>query len=151
MELLQLRYFKAVAESGNLTQTAKQLFISPSSLSATIARLEKELGVLLFDRQGNRLHLNSRGILFLESVNQTLSSLDNAVSEIQNMETERDTLLSVATTSPNVWIELFSAFQMKYPEVQVTHTALRLDEIQDPNCLYKYDFLIASPSDTPPR
>ncbi|MCI8452987.1 MAG: LysR family transcriptional regulator [Lachnospiraceae bacterium] len=65
MELLQLRYFKAVAESGTLTQTANQLYISPSSLSATIARLEKELGAHLFDCKGNRLHLNSRGSLFL--------------------------------------------------------------------------------------
>ena len=50
MELLQLRYFKAVAENESLTQTANKLFISPPSLSSTISRLEKELGTELFDR-----------------------------------------------------------------------------------------------------
>lgn len=149
MELLQLRYFKAVAENENLTQTANQLYISPPSLSSTISRLEKELGTELFDRQGNRLHLNARGYVFLEHVNQMLSSLDNAVSELRDMEAQRDILLSVATTSPNVWIELFSSFQLEHPEIRVTHTSLRLDELQNPGCLYKYDFVIASPTDVP--
>lgn len=149
MELLQLRYFKAVAENGNLTQTANQLYISPPSLSSTIARLEKELGTELFDRRGNRLHLNVRGFIFLEYVNQILISLDNAVSEVRDMEAQKETLLSVATTSPNVWIELFSSFQLENPDIHVTHTSLRLDELKNPNCLYKYDFVIASPTDVP--
>lgn len=149
MELLQLRYFKAVAESGNLTQTANQLYISPSSLSATIARLEKELGTELFDRYRNRLHLNARGYIFLEHINQALSSLDNAVSEVRDMEAKREFLLSIATTSPNVWIELFSSFQLENPEIRVTHTSLRLDELQNSDCLYQYDFVIASPTDVP--
>ena len=149
MELLQLKYFKAVAENGNLSQTAKQFYISPSSLSATIARLEGELGSRLFDRRGNRLYLNSRGVLFLEYVNQILSSLDIAVSQVQNIEAEHDNRLSVATTSPNVWNELFSAFQLQNPGIQLMHTALRLDELQNSNCLYRYDFVIASPLDVP--
>lgn len=149
MELLQLRYFKAVAENENLTQTANQLYISPPSLSSTIARLEKELGTELFDRRGNRLHLNVRGYIFLEYVNQILLSLDNAISEVRAMEYQKEALLSVATTSPNVWIELFSSFQLENPDIRVTHTALRLEELNNPSCLYKYDFVIASPSDVP--
>lgn len=39
MELLQLRYFAALARTGNLTRTAQSLCISPSSLSLTISRL----------------------------------------------------------------------------------------------------------------
>ena len=147
MELLQLRYFKAVAENESLTQTANKLFISPPSLSSTISRLEKELGTELFDRHGNRLHLNTRGYVFLECVNQILSSLDNTVAEVRDMEAKREVLLSVATTSPNVWIELFSTFQLENPEMRVTHTSLRLDELKTPGCLYKYDFVIASPTD----
>lgn len=85
MELLQLRYFKAVAENENLTRTAAQLYISPSSLSATISRLEKELGAKLFDRQRNRLHLNASGSVFLEAVSQILCTLDSTVLEIREM------------------------------------------------------------------
>lgn len=149
MELLQLRYFKAVAENGNLTQTANQYFISPPSLSATISRLEKELGTELFDRRGNRIHLNACGYRFLESVNQILTVLDNAVSEMKDMEGQKENFLSIATTSPNVWIELLSSFQLNNPDILVTHTSLRLEEVQSGDCLHKYDFVIASPSDAP--
>lgn len=149
MELLQLRYFKAVAENGNLTQTANQLFISPPSLSATLSRLERELGTELFDRRGNRLHLNACGYSFLESVNQMLMILDNAVAEIKDMESRKENFLSIATTSPNVWIELFSTFQLENPDILVTHTSLRLEDLQTTDCLHKYDFVIASPGDTP--
>ena len=61
MELLQLRYFLALAEKQNLTKTADQLLISPSSLSLTISKLEKELGVQLFTRSGRKIRLNSCG------------------------------------------------------------------------------------------
>ena len=50
MELAQLRYFQALAKNGNLTRTAKDLFISAPALSTSISRLEQEVGVPLFDR-----------------------------------------------------------------------------------------------------
>ena len=49
MELLQLYYFKVLAEREHLTRTAESLMIAAPSLSATISRLENELGVKLFD------------------------------------------------------------------------------------------------------
>lgn len=51
MDLLQLRYFKLLAENQHLTKTAQQLKISSPSLSATLKRLENELGAELFDRK----------------------------------------------------------------------------------------------------
>ena len=45
MEMLQLKYFKAVAEMGKISAAAESLFISPPALSAAISRLEKDLGM----------------------------------------------------------------------------------------------------------
>ena len=49
MELLQLKYFKTVAEVGKISAAAEQLFISAPALSTAISRLEKELGIELAD------------------------------------------------------------------------------------------------------
>lgn len=147
MELLQLRYFRALAENGNLTKTAKQLYISPSSLSLTISRLEKELGDTLFDRVGNHIQLNSRGFIFLNCVNLILTNLDRTIKELTDMTNAQQSLLSIATTSPNVWFKLFSKFSSVHPEFLISHTLLRLNQISAADLQTKYDFLITSPSD----
>lgn len=64
MELMQLKYFKTVAEAGKISDAAQALFISAPALSTSIARLEKELGVALFDRTNNRIILNRQGQIF---------------------------------------------------------------------------------------
>ena len=61
MDLLQMQYFLKIAETGNMTRAAEELYISQSSLSRTIARLEKDLGVKLFDRVGRQIQLNEFG------------------------------------------------------------------------------------------
>lgn len=64
MELLQLKYFQTVARLEHMTKAAEELHIAQPSLSKTIARLEKDLGVPLFDRQGRQITLNSFGKYF---------------------------------------------------------------------------------------
>ena len=57
MDLLQLRYFLKLANIQHVSKTAELLRISQPSLSATIRKLESELGVPLFIRQGRRITL----------------------------------------------------------------------------------------------
>lgn len=68
MDLLQIKYFKIVAQTQNISQAAQILYISQSSLSQTIQHLEKELGYPLFDRIGRHIYLNGNGKIFLEFV-----------------------------------------------------------------------------------
>ncbi len=88
MELLQLRYFQALAKNQQLTKTATELMVSPPALSATISRLEKELGVSLFDRIGRSITLNENGKLFLNYIDHALTDIDNAISALQAPEKE---------------------------------------------------------------
>ena len=64
MELQQLKYFKAVAEIGKISDAAEMLFISAPALSTYISRLEKELGFALFDRTNNKIVHNQQGQIF---------------------------------------------------------------------------------------
>lgn len=83
MELMQLRYFVAVAQLQHLTRAAEQLRISQPALSKAISRLEEELGAELFDRSANRISLNSSGRLYLQYVSQALSMLDSGETALQ--------------------------------------------------------------------
>ena len=64
MELQQLKYFKAVADIGKISEAAESLYVSAPALSTSISRLEKELGFPLFERTNNRITLNTQGHIF---------------------------------------------------------------------------------------
>ncbi|GGE57111.1 putative HTH-type transcriptional regulator YybE [Pullulanibacillus camelliae] len=82
MEWDQINYFKAVAESQHMTQAAKRLAISQPALSRSIAKLEEELGVQLFDRKGRNVYLNRYGKMFLNRVNQSIKQIELGKQEI---------------------------------------------------------------------
>ena len=118
MELQQLRYFKALAESGNLTKTADRLHITPPTLSISISRLEEELGSQLFDRIKGRLYLNEMGKVFLESSRTILNVLDSSCSSVRNMSLQGKKILSVSSAVSSFLIsEMFSDYLKAHPDV----------------------------------
>src|SRR6266702_2854209 len=76
MDLLQLRYFQAVARHQHVSRAAVELRVAQPALSRAIARLEAELGVPLFDRRGRRVRLNRFGAMFLARADRALGELD---------------------------------------------------------------------------
>ena len=85
MELTQLRYFCAVAESQQVTQTAKLLHIAQPALSQSIRRLEKELGVPLFASKGRGIVLTQYGSFLYKKVAPILATLDHVPKELASM------------------------------------------------------------------
>ena len=61
MEILQLKYFLDSAEHGSFSLTAKKYMVPTTSVSASVRRLEEELGYKLFDRHANKITLNENG------------------------------------------------------------------------------------------
>ena len=84
MELLQLRYFLEGAKTGSFAKTAEKFMVPASSVSASIRRLEDELGQKLFSRTANRVTLNENGKHLLETVSPFLRELDQTVNDIAN-------------------------------------------------------------------
>lgn len=85
MELMQLHYFKEVARQESFTRAAELLHITQSALSKSIAKLEDEVGVRLFERDGNRIHLNQFGKAMLRTSDQALVNLESGLSQVREM------------------------------------------------------------------
>src|SRR5580698_2166492 len=81
MELHQLRYFCAVAETGSFSRAAEQCHVSQPSLSQQILKLEDELGERLFDRMKREVKLTSHGEAFLRRAIHILHEVDAAKRE----------------------------------------------------------------------
>src|SRR3984957_3862506 len=82
MELHQLRYFCAVAETGSLRRAAQQSHVAQPSLSQQTLKLEHELGARLFDRLGRSVRLTDVGKAFLPRARGVLRELEAARGDV---------------------------------------------------------------------
>ncbi len=147
MELMQLKYFKAVAKTGKISSAAQELFLSAPALSTSIARLEKEVGTPLFDRAGNRILLNEQGEIFLRYVNEVFDSLDRAKVELHHSLLRRQQHIWLATTGSNLWLDLITAFSQEHPQFPLTCTTTDYTAID--TFFSRYTFLLAEEEDIP--
>src|SRR5262245_39946389 len=103
MELHQLRYFVAVAHTGNFSRAAERCYVSQPSLSQQIQKLERQLGRRLFDRLGRRAVLTDAGRLLLERATVILAAVDDVQRRLKDFDRMEDGCLAVgaiATVAP---------------------------------------------------
>ncbi len=118
MDLLQLRYFCDAAECENFSHTAGKYAVPTSNISQTVKRLEKELGVKLFDRSANKIVLNTYGKSFYLKVKNALEIMDDAKREIMDFDENqtKEIRLKVCTNRRIVTVAI-ERFKEKYPDV----------------------------------
>ena len=149
MELLQLKYFKTVAEIGKISEAAQALFISAPALSTSISRLEKVLGTTLFDRTNNRIILNRQGQILLRYVNQVFSSLECAKTELQQSAMLRGHHVSIGSVASTQWVDMVTAFSQEYPNFTLQCTGVTRQELVSSGFSSQHSFLLASEDDVP--
>lgn len=76
MELRQLRYFVAVAETGNISRAAQKIFLTQPALSRQIKALEEEIGQCLLERQAHSIRLTRAGEALLREARNLLQRAD---------------------------------------------------------------------------
>lgn len=117
MEILQLRYFFESAKTGSFAKTAEKHGVPATSVSASVKRLEKELGCELFDRSCNRITLNDKGRRFQQSVGTMFRELEQAVQSITPTDADtRDIRMLVRTTRTEI-TQAIIAYKEKHPLV----------------------------------
>jgi DNA-binding transcriptional LysR family regulator len=82
VELRHLEYFVAVAAELNFSRAAKRIHVVQSALSASVSRLEKELGVELFDRSKRQITLTAPGEVFLEHAREVIHTAHRARTSV---------------------------------------------------------------------
>ena len=150
MDIQQLKYFKAVATIGKISEAAETLFISPPAISTSITRLEKEIGTRLFDRTGNRIVLNQQGQIFLKHTNQILAGLENAKQEIQQSLKKQDHRIAVLSTNAMAWVDLIAAFLSEYPTYSLACSYTSMSGLAENGFAPHQEFLFAYDTEIPP-
>jgi LysR family transcriptional activator of glutamate synthase operon len=145
LELLQLEYFRTVAHLEHMTEAARSLHVTQSSLSRTIQRLEEDLGVPLFDRTGRKLRLNEFGRSFLQRVERALFELEEGKREITDLTSAEYGTIKLAVNTANMLPHILRQFREIRPNVQFHVQQLDTHEMEI--CLKKgeVDFCLSSP------
>lgn len=100
VNLNQLYYFRTIARLEHFRQAALELNISQPSLSNSMANLESELGLCLFDKQGRNVVLTKYGRIFLEYVEKILDELENAEKKMKQLASSSEGHIDIAYISP---------------------------------------------------
>jgi len=121
MELHQLRYFVAVAETENFTRAAERSHVSQPSLSQQILNLESEVGHKLFHRLGRKAVLTEAGTAFLDRARRILTEVENAAKELSDHPGlgRRITVGAVQTVMPYLLTPFIAQCRDRHPNLLV--------------------------------
>ncbi|MGQ4382728.1 LysR family transcriptional regulator [Streptomyces sp. SAS_270] len=132
MDLQQMRYVVAVAETRNFTRAAERCLVVQSSLSHRIASLERELGVKLFARSSRRTELTSAGAAFLVGARECLAAADRAAADAAaatGVVRGRLAVGVIVTTAAVDVPELLQRYRARHPDVRVALRSGRSDDL----------------------
>ncbi|GAA2245514.1 MULTISPECIES: LysR family transcriptional regulator [Kitasatospora] len=122
MQLQQLRYFAAVAETRNFTRAADQTHVSQPSLSQQIRSLERELGAELFHRTRGNIALTDAGATLLPLARRILADADSArlaVQEVVQLRRGRVRLGAPPSLCGSLVPDVLTAFRRNHPGVEL--------------------------------
>ncbi|MBR0557977.1 LysR family transcriptional regulator [Ciceribacter sp. L1K23] len=137
----RIHYFQLVARMGSIRQAALTLNVAPSSVSRILRQLEDELGTLLFERVRQRLKLTSAGELLLYHARVSLSELNRACNEINDLHGLHRGTVSIAvveSVARGLMPSALEAFWSKHPgitvDVKVMGSQQAMTAVSDGDC-----------------
>lgn len=122
MNLNDIRIFNNVMKQGSFAAVAKKHDIDPSSVSRTIANLEKELGFRLFQRTTRKLAPTEAGKLYFDLIQNTVSEFEIAQEKAHDLISEPMGRLKVAASTSfgeKILAPFITKLRKKYPELTI--------------------------------
>jgi DNA-binding transcriptional LysR family regulator len=120
--LQQLRILKAVATEQNLTRAAELLYVSQPSLSKQIKTLEKNLDILLINRENNKISLTENGKVFLQYCERILALCEEScrvLIDLKNGERGNLTVGASQTIGTYLMPRVLALFAQNYPQIDL--------------------------------
>ena len=115
MNIQQLRYVVAIANSGTFREAAEKMYVSQPSLSISVRDLEKELGFKIFRRTSSGTFLTRRGMEFYEKAQELVKGFDVFQNQYANPEDEKKEF-SISSQHYDCLPPLITQFSVLYPE-----------------------------------
>ena len=122
MEVHQLRYVCAIADTGNFSRAAERCQIAQPSLSQQVLKLEADLGAKLFDRLGRSVRLTEVGRAFIPHARAILERMDLARASVSDKNADFCGSVAVGvipTVAPYLIPSYTAAFAKKYPDAKL--------------------------------
>lgn len=145
MELRQLRSFVKAAETSNFSLAAKELFVTQSTFSQSIKKLEEELNVQLFYRNSHDVTLTDAGEELLIYARNTICQADNCVNRMNDIMNLKQGTLKIGVTHSFslVTSETILKFIKKYPGITLKIYNKTMNELMDMLVKREVDFVLS--------
>lgn len=145
MDIEQLVCFKKVAELEHVTKAAQELYISQTRLSRTIADIERELGVKLFDRVGRGIKLNDAGRAFYQYAVKIIAEYDDAVTKVRQVGHKNLYQIALATNVPTYMPTLLGSIAKEHPQLKVSQASAPWKTLLTMLRDHSVDFAVTAP------
>lgn len=152
MNTKELQYVIKIAEEQSISNAAKALFVSQSTLSHALTKMEESLGTPLFDRSTIPLRLTYAGELFVSTAHKMLTLDKELHQQIQDVANFKRGLFTIGVThlAERYYLPLvLPRFRKKYPGINFIIKAASLVQLEDMLLKSIVDFAIILPFDNP--
>lgn len=142
-------YVYEVYAEKSFSAAAKKLFISQPALSAAVKKVEKQLGITIFDRSTNPISLTREGTICIESIEQMRSleqGMRTQLKDISDIKSGKITVSGENFISSFILPEIIIEFMKRYPGIEVelvesnTHDLMKRLEDEVVDILVAHDF-----------
>src|SRR6202790_4596516 len=115
-----LRVFEVACRHGSYSEAARELRVTHSAVSQRIRQLEEELGLTLFERQGNRMVPTSSGLRLQAGVKNAFSELSASLGSIKTYRTDAEITVSLLPVMAARWlVPRLPRFKARFPQINL--------------------------------
>lgn len=129
-----LEYIRAILEYGSITKASEKIFISQSALSQYIIRLEKKLGVDIFNREFKPIRLTAAGEIYLKSLEDIEKLKEDTLLKIEDINKLRVGNIKVGSTDYQTYYflsKVLKKFNLEYPGIKVDLIEAKTNELNN--------------------